>query len=168
MKLFLVIIVSLGLVASSGCSKKTTPQVTEVGQTYYFYPKANVYFDTTAGNYIFQGVDGSWQTNAKLPTDKQSLLEKNIIINNPELPVWKNNDAHQLLYSAALYSTTADFKEEIKIAVNKKEAVADEKIDEKEKDKETKTGLGKFFNKIFKGKKDRQEKQTDKPDTTKS
>ncbi len=166
MKLFSVVLVSLGLVALIGCSKKTSSKEIEVGQTYYFYPKANVYFDTTANNYLFQDLEGNWQTNAKLPADKQSLLEKNIIINNGELPVWKNNDTHKLLYSAALYSTSADFKEEEKIAVNKKEAVTGEKVEEK--DKENKTGLGKFFNKIFKGKKDRKEKETDSSETTKS
>jgi len=157
------IIVVLGLIVSIGCSKKTSPEVIQAGQIYYFYPKANVYFDTTAGNYIFQGLDGSWQTNVKLPADKQSLLEKNVIINKPELPVWKNNDTHQLLYSAALYSTAADFKEEKKIAINKKKAVIEEKVEEKSKD--NKTGVGKFFDKIFKGKKER---DTDKVDTTKS
>ncbi|MFN2440264.1 MAG: hypothetical protein ABR503_13760, partial [Chitinophagaceae bacterium] len=160
MKLFAGIFVTLGLIVMMGCSKKTPPEVVEVGQTYYFYPKANVYFDTTVGNYIFQGPDGGWHTNAKLPAEKQSLLEKNIIINNPELPVWKNNDAHQLLYSAALYSTSADFKEKEKIAVNKKDAVTAEN---KEDSKDNKTGLGKFFNKIFKGKKERQEKENGKP-----
>ncbi len=164
MKMFLGIIVVLGLIVLIGCSKKTSPEVVQAGQTYYFYPKANVYFDTTAGNYIFQGLDGSWETNAKLTAEKQSLLEKNIVINNPELPVWKNNDAHQLLYSTALYSTAADFKEEVKIEVKKKEAVTDEKADDKEK-----TGLGKFFDKIFKGKKEKQEeKETDKIEATKS
>ncbi|HVE60881.1 MAG TPA: hypothetical protein VNA26_03630 [Chitinophagaceae bacterium] len=166
MKLFSFLTVVLGLIALGGCSKKTSPEVIEAGQTYYFYPKANVYFDTTVGNYIFQGPDGGWHANAKLPAEKQTLLEKNIIISNPELPVWKNNDAHQLLYSAALYSTSADFKEKEKIAVNKKDAVTDEKIEEDSKD--NKTGLGKFFNKIFKGKKERQEKENGKPDTSKS
>jgi hypothetical protein len=157
----------LGLVALTGCSsKETAPKPIEAGQTYYFYPKANVYFDTTAGNYLFQDLGGNWQTNAKLPADKQSLLEKNIIINNPELPVWKTNDAHQMLYSAALYSTKADFKEEVKIAVINKESMVDEKIEEKDKD--NKTGIGKLFNKIFKGKKGRKEKETDTSETTKS
>ncbi len=157
----------VGLVALIGCSsKKTAPKPIEAGQTYYFYPKANVYFDTTAGNYLFQDLDGNWETNAKLPADKQSLLEKNIIINNPELPVWKNNDAHQLLYSAALYSNKTDFTEEVKVAVSNKKTKVDEKIEEKDKD--DKTGIGKFFNKIFKGKKDRKEKEADTSETTKS
>jgi len=167
MKIFSVIIVAFGLINLIGCSTKASPEVIEAGQTFYFYPKANVYFDTTAGNYLFQDPDGNWQTNAKLPSDKQSLLEKNIIINNPEFPVWKNNDAHQLLYSATLYSTAADFKEEVKIAVNNKKELNDEKIDEKDKD--NKTGVGKFFDKLFKGKKEKQEeKKTDKTETTKS
>ncbi len=165
MKLFLIT-VALVLVALIGCSKKTVPKAIEAGQTYYFYPKANVYFDTTAGNYIFLGDDGNWQTNVKLPADKQSLLEKDIIINNPELPVWKNNDAHQLLYSAALYSTAADFKEKEKIVVNNKKEMSEEVVEEKDKD--DKTGLGKFFDKIFKGKKEREEKEADKRDTAKS
>ncbi len=166
MKLFPVILI-VGLVALIGCSsKKTAPKPIEAGQTYYFYPKANVYLDTTAGNYLFQDLDGNWETNAKLPPDKQSLLEKNIIINNPELPVWKNNDTHQLLYSAALYSNKTDFTEEVKVAVSNKKTKVDEKIEEK--DKNDKTGIGKFFNKIFKGRKDRKEKEIDTSETTKS
>lgn len=168
MKLFLGVIVLLGFTTLNGCSKKTAPKVIEAGQTYYFYPKANVYFDTTAGNYLFESPDGNWQAGTKLPVDKQSLLEKNIIINNPELPVWKNNETHQLLYSATLYSTAADFKKEEKLAANKKKALPDEKVEEKDQDKDKKTGVGKFFNKIFKGKKDRKEKETDTSETTKS
>lgn len=65
-----------------------------------------------------------------------------------------------------MYATKADFKEEVKIALANKEPVADEKIEEK--DKSDKTGIGKFFNKIFKGKKDRKEKEADTSETTKS
>ncbi len=167
MKFFGIILIALGLIVLMGCSsKKTALKPIEAGQTYYFYPKANVYFDTTTSNYIFQDIEGNWQSKIKLPADKQSLLEKNVIINNPELPVWKNNDAHQLLYSAALYSNKTDFTEEVKVAVNNKEAVVEEKIEET--DKENKTGIGKFFNKIFKGKKDRKGKEADTSETTKS
>ncbi len=160
------ILIAFGVVALISCSKQPGPKEIEAGQTYYFYPKANVYFDTTAGNYIFLGEDGNWQTSIKLPADKQSLLEKNIIINNPELPVWKNNDVHKLLYSATLYSTAADFKEEEKIALSNKKDLPIEKAEEKDKD--NKTGIGKFFNKIFKGKKDRKQKEADTSETTKS
>lgn len=77
MKLFSVIIIAVSVVALIGCSsKRAGPKAVEAGQTYYFYPKANVYFDTTANNYLFQDLGGNWQTNAKLPADKQSMLEK--------------------------------------------------------------------------------------------
>src|SRR5206468_1160702 len=76
---------------------------------YYFYPKANVYFDSANKDYIFLTTDGkTWQSAKQILAAMQVLMDKNAFIEKPSSPVWKDNEQHKLIYSALLYTSPND------------------------------------------------------------
>lgn len=111
---------------------------------FYFYPKANVYFDSVNKEYIFLGNDGkSWQSEKQIPAAMQALMDKNVLIDTPPQPVWKDNERHKLIYSAVLYASPSDTQMVKPLTPVVKEALPKTEV------KKEKKGLGKFFNKIF-------------------
>ncbi|MDB5207350.1 MAG: hypothetical protein JWR72_2425 [Flavisolibacter sp.] len=74
----------------------------------------------------------------------QVLMDKNVLIDSPAKPVWKDNERHKLIYSAVLYASPSD-TQEVKPVTQVKEAPMEVKKEKK--------GLRKFFDKIFGGKK---------------
>lgn len=152
MRYILPIGICLAFLACS-TKKAEQPKITPLQPRYYFYPRANVYFDSANMDFIFQGNDGqTWQTETQIPAAMQALLDKNIRIDSPSTPVWKDNENHRLLFSALLYTSPSDTQE------IKKPAVLPPPKDTVEKKKERK-GLRKFFDKIFNRKKRKEEKQ---------
>ncbi len=116
---------------------------------YYFYPKANVYFDSVNKDYIFLSADGSlWQSVKQIPAAMQALMDKSVFIDTAAQPVWKNNERHKIIYSALLYASPADTQEVKTVTPLAKEAPKDVKKEKK--------GIGKFLDKIF-GKKKKEE-----------
>lgn len=119
---------------------------------YYFYPKANVYFDSVNKDYLFLGGDGAtWTTQKQIPAAVQSMMDKGVLIQTPAQPVWKDNANHKLIYSAALYATAADTVE--------KKVSPPVKVDTAVKKEERKSGIGRFFSKLFGKKKKDKSKQ---------
>jgi hypothetical protein len=118
---------------------------------YYYFPKANVYFDSANKEYVFLGNNGtSWETQKQIPAAMQSMMDKSVFIDSPQTPVWKDNENHKLLYSALLYASPND-------TVEDKPRPAVQKPPTDSVVKKEKKGLRKFFDKIFgKKKKDKQ------------
>ena len=117
--------------------------------TYYYYPKANFYYDSTKGNYIlWDSLELTWKSTDKLPV-QQTDLGKTVRIGQVVEPVWKENQQHRLIYSVSLYSAPEDFKKPPKIEV----AEVDSNISTKPQKAEKKTGVRKFFERIFPPKK---------------
>src|SRR5690242_3993890 len=97
------------------CNNDKTEQTSVSAHTalpppqYYFFPKANVYFDSANKDYIFLGNDGkTWITQKQIPAVVQSLMDRSVYIGSPSQPVWKDNADHKLIYSAALYMSPND------------------------------------------------------------
>lgn len=119
--------------------------------TYYYYPMANFYYDSTAGNYIcWDSSAVEWKTTDKLPVQQEDL-GKRVRIGNFPAPVWKENQNHRLIYSVSLYSDPKDFKNKEK-PVAKDSAKSDSSIISEEEE-EKKNGVKKFFDRIFTKKK---------------
>lgn len=90
-------------------NKAEKPTAIFASPQYYFYPKANVYFDSANKDYVFMGNDGkTWQSEKQIPAAMQALMDKSILIDSPAQPVWKDNERHKLIYSAALYTAPSD------------------------------------------------------------
>lgn len=139
---------TFALTAAAACnnSKPAEPAVVEAKPLYYFYPKANVYFDSANKTYAFLGSNGAaWQTAKEIPAVVRQLMDKGALIDSPATPVWRDNETHKLVYAAQLYATAKDTQE-----VKEPVVVAAQKTEITQKKKERK-GLGKFFNRIFKG-----------------
>ena len=120
---------------------------------YFFYPKANVYFDTVNKNYLFLGNEGSWVTEKVIPAAMQEMMDKSVLLDTFLQPVWKDNENHKLVYSAALYASPEDTVEKKPVSVIQKQANPDTTV------KKERKGVRKFLDKIFSRKK--KEKQTD-------
>lgn len=129
----------------------TEPQaIVPTGKPVYFYPKANVYFDTGNALYTYFGPEGWTQTEA-LPEEWKSGLGEKAIITQPVTPLWRNNSGDRMLYSVALYHTTnlsVLYQKDYEASMPKKPVVV-EQAPEKEK-----SGLRKFFDRLFGKKKD--------------
>ncbi len=109
---------------------------------YYFYPKANVYFDSANKDYLFLGGDGAtWTMQKQIPAAVQSMMDKGVLIQNPTQPVWKDNANHKLIYSAALYVTAADTIEKVVLPTVRVDTV--QKVEKK------RSGFRRFFDKLF-------------------
>ena len=118
-------------------------------RTYYYYPKANLYYDSTKGNYIlWDSLASTWKSTDKLPV-QQIDLGKTVRIGQVVEPVWKENQQHRLIYSVSLYSAAEDFKKPAKIEVTEEYSNVAGKSQKAEK----KTGVRKFFERIFPPKK---------------
>lgn len=118
---------------------------------YYFYPKANLYFDTVNKDYVFQSNDGkAWVSQKQIPAALQAMMDKMVLLDTFSQPVWTNNDNHKLVYSALLYATPND-------TVERKEVVVQKPVTDTVK--KEKKGLAKFFDKLFGRKKKNKEQQ---------
>ena len=112
--------------------------------TYYYYPKANFYYDSTAGNYVcWDSSTLEWKTTDKLPVQQEDL-GKRVRIGDSPATVWKENENHRLIYSVSLYSDAKDFKKKEKPVVKdtvKSDTIipgAEEKTEKKSSSKNTK------------------------------
>jgi hypothetical protein len=153
-KTIIAVIVILGVVLAFSTRKqnnflKSNSQPAAL-HIYYYYPKANFYYDSTSQKYIcWDSASAEWKNTDKLPV-QQADLGKTVRIGQVADPVWKENQHHRLIYSVSLYSDPQDFKkEEKKVSVNHKKIETDRTVANVEK----KSGVRRFFERIFPPKK---------------
>lgn len=121
---------------------------------YYYFPKANVYFDSANKDYLFLANDSnSWVTEKRIPAVMLAMMDKSVRIDSPAQPVWKDNQNHRLIYSAVLYASPTDT---VETKVEKPVAKVDSVVEKKEEKK----GVKGFFSKLF----GRKKKDADKQD----
>ena len=144
MRLHILLFVFL---SSQSCTNnKAVPPKTgaapAIAHQYYFYPKANVYFDSANKDYLFLGNDGkTWQTAKEIPAAMQGLMDKNVFVASPADPVWKDNQNHKLIYSALLYTAPADTQPD--------KIVKPTIIETPKPVAKKRSGFRRFFDKIF-------------------
>jgi hypothetical protein len=118
-----------------------------IPHTYYYYPKANFYYDSTDGKYICRDTtEAGWIKTDKLPL-QQDDIGKRVRIGAVAEPVWSENEHHRMIYSVSLYSEPKDFKQPRKEEPKKPIVVVDTLEIVK------KSGVKKFFERIFPPKK---------------
>jgi hypothetical protein len=152
-----IIIGSLLGVAGFGVlsARKSAPTTTSPSpsDTFYYYPKVNIYYDVARGRYIYLAPDGRTWQYAKSISDKFTTgLGKKAVIANPAQPVWKSNEHHKLVYSTSLYASATDFRKDPPKRSIKSQPAITKPAEEKKTRKET--GVQRFFKKLF-GKKER-------------
>ena len=119
--------------------------------TYYYYPKANFYYDSTAGNYVcWDSATTEWKTTDQLPVQEVDL-GKRVRIGESTTPIWEENQDHRLIYSVSLYSDPKDFKKKEKPVVTTSKEKPDTLTAQEQAEK--KSGVKKLFERIFPPKK---------------
>jgi len=162
MKMILLII-SLLLLAVAGYLYFDTsnPKKETQGNVIYYYPKANVYLDEENQTYLLL-VNGKWERSKTLTEEQISFLGKQVAIEKPSVPVWRDNEHHRLIYGTALYNSPEEYKrkyyedsinslpKKVTVAPAPKDSV---QIAEQQQEEERKrSGVQKFFDKLFKKK----------------
>lgn len=152
-KVLIALVLLLGVIFMLS-RRKDNPRIESnrpaTAHTYYYYPKANFYYDSTDGNYICWDSTGSeWKDTDQLPL-QQVDIGKRVRIGESMDPVWKDNAQHRLIYSVSLYSEPEDFKKK-----DKPVSTVDKKPDSSTigERSEKKSGVKKFFERIFPPKK---------------
>ena len=64
---------------------------------FFYYPDANVYFNTTSKKYIVLE-NGNWVTVAKLPATVKVVRTPRVVVYHTGNNVWVNNAAHKTKY----------------------------------------------------------------------
>jgi hypothetical protein len=94
----------------TACNHKPGTVKISLVHGYFYYPKPNVYYDTTEKSFIyFDSTIANWKKGS-LPASLASDLGKSVLVTNPSNPVWNNNKEDRLMYSATLYADSGDFK----------------------------------------------------------
>jgi hypothetical protein len=125
------------------------------GTTFYYYPRANVYFDVERGRYIHQDSStGSWQKSKKLPGNRKEKLGQYVILNHPTPPVCSQNSQHRLVYGATLYARDADIRrkfveDSLRSVVVPKPAPGKMPFPSKTDSSDTRTGIERFLDRLF-------------------
>ena len=150
LKIGIVILVFTSVLIAM-CTSKGNKKASKQ-HVYYFYPLPNMYYDSSDAVYIFQDSLSAWIESEQLPL--KGDIGKNVRINQPSQPVWKENEKHRLLYSVVLYSDSNDFKKQAE--PDSTSIVKTEKVVKKDDDtnqpenKKKKSGIKRFFERLFK------------------
>ena len=136
------------------CTDQPKIQEQPQGKTIEYYPKANIYYDIDRASYIkFSNEKGVWENLKTLPSDIAATLGKKITLQNPSIPVYKDNAQHRLIYSVSLYNTPDNYRqkfiEDSITLVPKKVGQPIQVHDTSDDKKKKKRGLRKLLDRIF-------------------
>ena len=134
-------------------TRQTPKKATPSSYSFYYYPKANVYFNKTENNYIFPGENGNWEVAKDLPQKRSYILDKKVDLNSATIDIWKENEKHRMVYAVALYAAESDLKQPPE-KYTPPPASRKENTEEEKKESKKDQGLKGFFKKIFKKKND--------------
>lgn len=130
--------------------KKVTPST----YSFYYYPKANVYFNTTENNYIFPDENGNWKVAKDLPQTKSYVLDKKVDMNSSSIDIWKENEKHRMVHAVSLYASESDLKQPPVERYSPAPAASKSDTISRKEEPKKQDGIKGFFKKIFKKKKD--------------
>lgn len=155
----MIVLFALSIVGCNDNDKAAEQKTARLSPQYFYFPRANVYFDSANKEYLFLATDSSdWQTAKQIPNVMQGLMDKSIYIETPSQPVWKDNEKHRLIYSSLLYATAEDTVQKKEVPKPIAKAPVDTVVAEK-KPKGIKKVFGKIFGIFKKKKKDTTDKQ---------
>jgi len=136
-------------------TRQSPKKATSSSYSFYYYPKANVYYNTTDNNYIYSDGNGNWEVAKDLPENKSYILDKKVQLNYTSADIWKENEKHRMVYAVALYADDSDLKQPPPEKYSPPPS-APAKVDsvEVKEDSRKEKGLKGFLKKIFKKKKE--------------
>jgi hypothetical protein len=98
---FMIVFMNTGFVTIfTACNNNSNlPQ-----NQYYYYPKANVYYDVQRSLYFYSLNGGqSWDSVARLSDKEPSTLGNRETVYSTSLQVYKENEAHRKKYGGSLF-----------------------------------------------------------------
>ena len=123
---------------------------------YYFFPLANVYYDSVQKEFIqYDSSLKSWKAIDALPVQKE--LGRSVFIENPSTPVWLDNNIHRMTYSIKLYAKKVD----VTPPPPKPKVVKTDTLQQDDRDTQTKKrkSFREFLKRIWKGPEDKTDSQ---------
>lgn len=122
---------------------------------FMYYPKANTYYHISSNEFVF--IDpgtGSWNRSEKMPALEDSL-GKYVTLNITDQPVWKNNRQHRIVHGTSLYASPEEVKSKLledsmKSIPPKPVVVVNSDSVSEEKQEKKRSGVRRFFDRIFK------------------
>src|SRR5580765_8262461 len=92
--------------------KVQAPEQSQIqGKSFYYYPRANVYYDIEEKQYIFfDSLKNTWEKKQQPSPEEIEKMGKKIAIENPSVPVFKDNQQHRIVYGTALYTSTGELR----------------------------------------------------------
>ena len=109
MKLFYSLIICIILAFFYSCESKNneTAANNKRVNTFYYYPKTNVYYDIATTSYIYSVDSGKNWTVLRDSTGKNNQrLGKKVIINSSTNDIWRDNELHRKMYGGNLINLT--------------------------------------------------------------
>ena len=125
------------------------------GTTILYYPEANIYFDKEKETYIaFADESRRWERVKQLTDQQKQTLGRSVLVNDPTDPVWKQNSDHKVIYSALVYTSPDEVQrkfveDSIRDLPPKPKPVKKEEPVEEVKEEKKKSGIARFFQRIF-------------------
>jgi len=110
MKRLIIILPVLALLGYAGYRiYKPAPEARVAGGAVYYFPKANVYYSLSTGEYMYYAPgQGGWVRDKHFTEEQKLTLGESAEIDAPAEPVWERNAEHRLLYSVSLYAKHND------------------------------------------------------------
>lgn len=152
----------LGFFAYSAVKKKSGGVRTGV---VYYYPRANIYYDVAREQYIFfDEKKRAWKETSDFSEEQKLSLGEKAVIPHPSTPIWQNNSQDRLVYSVNLYASGTDLRQKYltdslnslpKPLPDTPKWVAPRESKPSQEEEKPKSGIRKFFEKLFGGGKDK-------------
>jgi|GEM_PF-4093183 len=93
------------------CNQQEPSTEEPQGQRILFYPRANVYRDEERNRwYRYDSAAGSWEQAKQLPEAEARRLDRAVLIAQPQVPVYRDNGQHKLVYGTSRYAAPDDLK----------------------------------------------------------
>jgi hypothetical protein len=158
------LIILAGLILAFFAFTALKPVKTRSVTSVQYYPKANVYYSADADEYYFYHAEQkAWISTKKLNSSQVASLGDHIDIPHAE-PIWRNNVQDRMIHSVNLYAAPSlvknQYREDSISLIPKKKAtvpsISKKPAETPVEEEKPKKGLKKFFDKIFKGKKEQE------------
>lgn len=157
---FVVLTVSIAFIILYTSCNSNSANAEKEGE-FYYYPKANVYYNVASKAYYYS-IDSAktWQQITDTLAASPALLGEKIVLHSAD-SIWKDNAKHRQLYSGVLYNVASPADSaDGNVAKVSERKVARKKYNTRERSQEAeepkkKKGLGKFLQKVFGKKKDK-------------
>lgn len=143
------------MMVTQGCSEKVDVTKYE----FYYYPNVNMYYDVTAGQFIYS-LDSArtWNSINEMTREQPATLGTATILHSDDREIWKQNEEHRRLYGGTIFNILTQENKYASVKEEVKERKAPVRTTKAIQEEPKKKGLAKFFKNIF-GKKKKEEQQ---------